>query len=73
MVNALTNIEDSATAPAMIGLVADPDPEIRRAAIEMLGDFHSREAKPAITRALEDKDPEVRRAAVEALAEIEDP
>jgi HEAT repeat protein len=72
VVSALSNIEDPATASALLPLLTDPDPDIRRDVIEALGDMKSQQAKPGITRALNDKEPEVRKAAVEALAELED-
>lgn len=72
VVSALSNIEDPATASALLPLLTDPDPDIRRDVIEALGEMKSQQAKQGITRALNDKVPEVRKAAVEALAELED-
>jgi hypothetical protein len=52
-------------------LLADPDPEIRRAAVLSLGALGDRDALPALVRiAKEEKDAKVRQAALEAVERI---
>ena len=70
--NALAEIADPATTPALVELLSDRSSEIRRHAAEALGEIGTPDAVRALTRALEDGDPEVRRTAVEALADAKD-
>lgn len=69
---ALTDIEDPATATTLMAAVSDPEARIRRMVIQALGDLEVAAATDVIRGALTDPDPGVRRAAVRALAEIED-
>ena len=53
----------------LIGALADPQAEVRLAALEALGEDTSPPATAAITKRFEDQDPVVRAAAAQALAE----
>ena len=57
---------------ALLGVVKDPNVEVRRAAVRSLGQHKSAAAIPALREALRDSDPEVRGSALEALSEMED-
>jgi len=57
---------------ALLGVVKDPNVEVRRAAVRSLGQHKSPAAIPALREALRDSDPEVRGSALEALSEMED-
>ena len=57
------------TASALVGLLSDTNRDIRKHAVEALGEIGPPVAVSGLTRALQDRDAEVRRAAVEALGE----
>jgi beta-lactamase regulating signal transducer with metallopeptidase domain len=57
---------------ALLGVVKDPNVEVRRAAVRSLGQHKSPAAIPALREALRDSDAEVRGSALEALSEMED-
>ena len=57
---------------ALLGVVKDPNVEVRRAAVRSLGQHKSPAAIPALREALRDADAEVRGSALEALSEMED-
>jgi beta-lactamase regulating signal transducer with metallopeptidase domain len=57
---------------ALIGVLHDPNVEVRRAAVNSLGNFEDRTAAPALREALKDEDAEVRAGALEALGNLED-
>ena len=58
---------------ALVAKLADPDPEVRRAAARSLSLLGAREATLVLARMLEDPDPQLRRDAAEALGRIADP
>lgn len=53
---------------ALLPMLDDDNPAIRRAAVESLGDMSTEAAVPALTMALSDTDPQVRIVALEGLA-----
>jgi HEAT repeat protein len=53
-------------------MLSNPDPVIRLAAIESLGDMTNQATLPALSAALNDPNPQLRIAALEALASQED-
>ena len=57
---------------ALIGVLRDPNVEVRRAAVNSLGNFEDHTAVPALREALKDDDAEVRAGALEALGNLED-
>jgi HEAT repeat protein len=60
--------------PLLAQVVADPDPQVRRAAARSAAKIRdSRAARAVATAAREEKDPEVKESQVVALAEIADP
>ncbi|HMG95114.1 MAG TPA: HEAT repeat domain-containing protein, partial [Gemmatimonadaceae bacterium] len=61
-----------ATTSALVGLLSNPDADLRKDAVEALGKIGTPTAVQAITKALTDRDPQVRKAAAEALGDIKD-
>ena len=61
---------DVAVAPALIALLADPDPNLRMHAALALGQLRSHEAVGALIAALHDPDHNVRFHAIEALGAL---
>ncbi|MFL5559505.1 MAG: HEAT repeat domain-containing protein, partial [Gemmatimonadaceae bacterium] len=61
-----------ATTSALVGLLSNADAEVRKDAVEGLGEIGTPAAVQGITKALNDRDPRVRKAAAEALGEIKD-
>lgn len=59
---------DGAVGPLIGVLTGDEDPEVRRAAVEILAGLDSEAAMPALEGALDDPDATVRAAAAQALA-----
>ena len=63
--------------PSVISFVQEaldePEPEVRRAAIELLEDYESTEILPVITQALKDEDEQIREEALMALSGVNDP
>jgi hypothetical protein len=59
-------------APAVIPLLRDKDPEIRRLAIEVLGENRDRDSVRALRDVLNDRDARVREAAATALGKLGD-
>ena len=57
---------------ALIGALRDPNVEVRRAAVNSLGNLEDHTAIPALREALKDEDAEVRAGALEALGNLED-
>lgn len=57
---------------ALMGVLKDPDVEVRRAAVRSLANFEDPSTAPALREALRDADAEVRANAVEALGNIHD-
>ena len=65
---------DAAGLTALSELIdRDPDPDVRAAAAERLGDDDSAAAVAGLTRALSDPDPQVILAALDALEFVDDP
>ena len=59
-------------APAVIPLLRDKDAEIRRLAVEVLGENRDRDSVSALRDVLSDRDPRVREAAATALGKLGD-
>lgn len=59
-------------APAVIPLLRDKDAEIRRLAVEVLGENRDRDSVRALRDVLSDRDPRVREAAATALGKLGD-
>lgn len=57
---------------ALLGVLRDPNVEVRRAAIRSLAQHQDPVALPAFREALRDSDAEIRGAALEALSEMKD-
>lgn len=62
----------AAAVPALLGRTSDPDPEIRKVVVDVLGEIGDRRTVPAIVSALADGEENVRTAAAEALGKIGD-
>jgi HEAT repeat protein len=62
----------SAELPVLQRLLSDPNPEVRSAAAQAIGQLGSlaHAAVPALTALLEDQDPTVQQAALEALGRL---
>ncbi len=58
------------SVPDLLNQVASPDPDLRKFAIDILGDIRMQAAAPKIIDALADLDENVRAAAAEALGKI---
>jgi HEAT repeat protein len=72
-VRALDDLREHSAIPALEGMVLnDPDPDIRRAAANALGDFSASRSLEPLARALADRDPEVQREAAEAIGDLDD-
>jgi HEAT repeat protein len=71
-IKALTRYRGAASSaiPALVGLLKDPEPEVRGETCEALGDMKATTAVPALVAVLEDPVPEVRAHAAEALGEM---
>src|SRR5205823_9534751 len=68
-------LRDRAAVEAVTAAASDPDPTLRRVAMELLAGLAGGEAGPAVLRGLRDEDPMVRAAAArgaggEALADV---
>ncbi len=61
------------TVEAILPLLATPDADVRKFAIDVLGDIRDRRPVPEIVARLSDDDENVRVAAAEALGKIKDP
>jgi len=71
---ALGRIGGDLATPALIAAVHDqPDPDLRRSALQALRNLNSREAVGVICEALTDPHPSVRIAAAEAIVELDFP
>lgn len=57
---------------ALIGVLKDPNVEVRRAAVKSLAGFEDRAAAAGLRESLQDSDAEVRAAAVEGLGDMHD-
>ena len=67
-------MRDPANAvPQLVVRLSEPDPEIRRTAVEMLGFIGGHHVVEALGRALTDSDPGVRAEAARALGTTDDP
>lgn len=53
--------------PALGAALSDPDPKVRLAVTEALGQIEAETVKPYLIAAMKDANPEVRRAAAEEL------
>ncbi len=62
----------AAAVPTLLGRTGDPDPEIRKVVVDVLGEIADRRTVPAIVSALADGEENVRTAAAEALGKIGD-
>jgi hypothetical protein len=58
-----------ATDDELVALAADPEPDVRAAAIAVLGARATKEARAAIARAATDEAPQVRRAAIPSITD----
>jgi hypothetical protein len=59
-----------AYGPQLLGLLGDPVPEVRRAAVSCLGDLGSHEDADAIATLIKDADAQVGAAAIRALVQV---
>ncbi len=66
----LGELKDSRAGGALMGLMAHPDPRVRREAISALGSIGYPKAAEAATKAMEDEDEGVRLKAVEVLRNL---
>src|SRR5690348_16527885 len=66
------DLDGRALVGPIIPLVADPDPTVRRLAVDLLEELGDAQAVPALIGALDDPAPEVREAAAGALRAIRD-
>ena len=66
-------VEDELVVEALLAVLEDPSPEIRRGAIEALAEQGVIEAVPAIAERVQDRNPEVQTAAIQALGRLGDP
>jgi hypothetical protein len=64
---------EPAVVPALLDVLRDPHPAVRREAAKSLGVLRDRRAVPALIAALDDADANVRMYAAAALGEIRDP
>ncbi len=62
----------AASVPALLPLLKNNDPDVRKFAIDVLGDIQDRRAVPDLIDAVRDGDENVRVAAAEALGKIRD-
>ncbi len=62
----------TAAVPALLGRTGDPDPEVRKFVIDVLGEIADRRTVPALFSALADGETNVRTSAAEALGKIGD-
>ncbi len=60
-------------APALPGVTEDPDPRVRKVALQALFEISPAESEPFLKRALADPVPEVRRAVMSLLAQEDAP
>lgn len=58
------------SVPAVVELLAHPDPDQRKFAADILGPIGHQDAEEALVRALEDPDPNVRVSVAEALGQV---
>ncbi|HEU5219874.1 MAG TPA: HEAT repeat domain-containing protein [Gemmatimonadales bacterium] len=66
---ALAEIGDVKSVPALGRYVSDPDLETRRAIVHALAEIENDATVPFLLRAIKDSDPEIRKRAAEALGE----
>jgi HEAT repeat protein len=71
-IEALVRIGGPAVAP-LLGVIETPDPDVRKFAVDILGDIRDPGAVPALIGRLSDADENVRVASAEALGKIRDP
>jgi HEAT repeat protein len=71
-VESLERLGESAVEP-LCRRLDDPDPDLRKFAIDILGSIGSKNALPLLVAALDDADPNVRGAAAENLGKLGDP
>jgi HEAT repeat protein len=62
----------TAAVPALLGRTGDPDPELRKFVIDVLGEIGDRRTVPALVGAIADGETNVRTSAAEALGKIGD-
>jgi HEAT repeat protein len=62
--------EDRSAVEAAVRGLADPDPRVRRVAVEVLGDLRSEEGAAPLMAALRDVDADIRAGAIRSLAAI---
>jgi HEAT repeat protein len=71
-IEALVQIGE-ASVDALLGIITNPDPDVRKFAIDILGDIKDTRATPALIERLHDGDENVRVASAEALGKLRDP
>jgi HEAT repeat protein len=62
----------AAAVPTLLGRVGDPDPEIRKVVVDVLGEIGDRRTVPALVGVLADGEGNVRTSGAEALGKIGD-
>lgn len=73
MVTVARQVDDPAVTEALVGVLEDPDADIRQRALEALAEHGSVEAVPAVAERVGDRDPAVQAAAIQALGRLKDP
>ncbi len=71
-IEALVQIGGPSVDP-LLGIMASPDPDVRKFVVDILGDIKDPRAVPALIDRLSDADENVRVASAEALGKIRDP
>jgi HEAT repeat protein len=61
-------LADGAAVKALVAATSDPDPRVRRAALEILADVQEEEAAETLAAAAASEDPEIRAVALDAAA-----
>jgi cyclophilin family peptidyl-prolyl cis-trans isomerase/HEAT repeat protein len=69
---AVGRLQDSTSVPALLPLLDDADPGVRRETVFALGQIGHRSAREALEKQLDPKDTELRMLAVEALGKLLD-
>jgi HEAT repeat protein len=72
-IDALAAMRDPASVPGLVDVARNQSRELRRAALEVLGDFGDRQVTATLRAALGEEDDALRAAAAWALAKLEDP